>query len=65
MKEIEEDKRFEANEKTNIVTIGKWTYYQNTHIKSAPAWCCYFGKKYYCAIYEIDTNSNYRCALQT
>lgn len=55
MIDIEEDERFAANEKTNIVSIGKWTYYQNVHIKGAPAWAYYFGKWYYCAIYEIDT----------
>jgi len=56
MLDIEEDNRFEANEKTNVVTIGKWTYYQNTHMKCAPAWACYFGKEHYCAIYRIDTD---------
>ena len=56
MLDIEEDSRFEASEKTNVVSIGKWTYYQNIHIKGAPAWACYFGKKHYCVIYGIDTD---------
>lgn len=56
MSDIEEDKRFEASEKTNVVTIGKWVYYQNIHMKDAPAWACFFGKKYYCAIYGINTD---------
>ena len=42
MIDIETDKQFEANEKTNVVTIGKWTYYQNTHIINTPAWACHF-----------------------
>ena len=54
MIDIEEVSPFEANKKTNVVTIGEWTYYQNTHMRGAPAWACYFGKKHYCAIYEID-----------
>ena len=37
MIDIEEDKRFEASEKTNVVNIGMWTYYQNIHMKDAPA----------------------------
>lgn len=56
MIDIEEDSHFEANNKTNVVTIGGWTYYQNTHMKGAPAWACYFGERYYYSIYEIDTN---------
>ena len=54
MLDIEMDKRFEANEKTNVVTIGKWTFYQNTHIINTPAWACHFGKNHFCAIYQID-----------
>lgn len=53
---IEEDERFEANEKTDIVSIGDWTYYQNTYIKGSPAWACHFGKDYCCTIYKIDTD---------
>ena len=56
MIDIEDDERFVASEKTDIVSIGNWTYYQNNHIKGSPAWACYFGEKYYCAIYKIDTN---------
>jgi hypothetical protein len=56
MLDIEEDSRYEASEKTKVVSIGEWTYYQNIHIKGAPAWACYFGKKHYCAIYRIDTD---------
>ena len=56
MLDIEEDSRYEASEKTNVVSIGKWTYYQNIHIKGAPAWACYFGKEHYCVIYRIDTD---------
>lgn len=56
MLDIEEDSRYEASEKTNVVSIGKWTYYQNIHIKGAPAWACSFGKEHYCAIYRIDTD---------
>lgn len=56
MSDIEDDERFEASEKTNVVTIGEWAYYQNTHMKGAPAWACYFGKEHYCAIYRIDTD---------
>ena len=56
MLDIEEDSRYEASEKTKVVSIGKWTYYQNIHIKGAPAWACYFGKKHYCVIYGIDTD---------
>ena len=55
MIDIEKDSRYEASEKTDIVSIGKWTYYQNVHIKGAPAWACYFGEKYCCTIYEVDT----------
>ena len=63
MLDIEEDKRFEASEETNVVSIGKWTYYQNIHIKGAPAWACYFGKEHYCAIYRIDTDE-YRLIIK-
>ena len=56
MIDIEEDPRFEASEKTDIVSIGEWTYYQNTYMKGAPAWACYFGERYYCVIYQIDTD---------
>ena len=63
MIDIEEDPRFEASEKTNVVSIGEWTYYQNTHMKGAPAWACYFGEKYYCAIYQIDT-TKYRLIVK-
>ena len=63
MIDIEEDPRFEASDKTNVVNIGGWTYYQNTHMKGAPAWACYFGVRYYCSIYEIDTK-NYRLIVK-
>lgn len=63
MLDIEEDKRFEASEETNVVSIGKWTYYQNVHIKGAPAWVCYFGKEHYCAIYRINTGE-YRLIIK-
>ena len=33
MLDIEEDSRYEASEKTKVVSIGEWTYYQNIHIK--------------------------------
>ena len=59
MLDIEEDSRYEASEKTNVVTIGKWTYYQNTHLKNAPAWACYFGKHYCCTIYNTDLGYRY------
>ena len=52
MIDIEEDPRFEASEKTNVVNIGMWTYYQNVHMKGAPAWACYFGARYCCSINE-------------
>ena len=32
-------------------------------MKGAPAWACYFGERYYCSIYEIDTN-NYRLIVK-
>lgn len=63
MIDIEEDPRFEASDKTNVVNIGGWAYYQNTHMKGAPAWACYFGERYYCSIYEIDTN-HYRLIVK-
>ena len=63
MIDIEEDPRFEASEKTNVVNIGMWTYYQNTHMKGVPAWACYFGERYYCSIYEIDT-TKYRLIVK-
>lgn len=37
--------------------------YQNTHMKGAPAWACYFGERYYCSIYEIDT-TKYRLIVK-
>lgn len=54
MIDIETDSHFASSEKTNVVTIGKWTYYQNTHIKNTPAWARYFGKRHLCTIYFID-----------
>ena len=62
MIDIETDERFASSEKTNIVTIGKWVYYQNTHIKSTPAWARYFGKKHLCTIYHID--GSYRLIIK-
>ena len=53
----------EVSEGANVVNIGGWTYYQNTHMKGAPAWVCYFGVRYYCSIYEIDTN-HYRLIVK-
>lgn len=61
-KKIENDPRYTASEKTNIVTMGKWTYYQNTHFSGTPAWCCYFGKEYLCSIYEV--NGSYRVIVK-
>jgi hypothetical protein len=63
MIDIENDERFVASEKTDIVSIGNWTYYQNNYIKGSPAWACYFGEKYYCAIYKIDTDE-YRLIIK-
>lgn len=64
MIDIEEDPRFEANEKTNVVNIGMWTYYQNIHMKDAPAWACYFGVRYCCSIYEIEIDTKYRLIVK-
>ena len=64
MIDIEEDKRFEASEKTNVVNIGMWTYYQNTHIKDSPAWACYFSARYCCSIYEIEIDTKYRLIVK-
>ena len=64
MIDIEEDKRFEASEKTNVVNIGMWTYYQNIHMKDAPAWACYFGARYCCSIYEIEIDTKYRLIVK-
>jgi len=63
MIDIENDERFVASEKTDIVSIGNWTYYQNNYMKGSPAWACYFGEKYYCAIYKIDTDE-YRLIIK-
>ena len=64
MIDIEEDKRFEASEKTNVVNIGMWIYYQNIHRKDAPAWACYFGARYCCSIYEIEIDIKYRLIVK-
>ena len=41
-----------------------WTYYQNIHMKGAPAWACYFGARYCCSIYEIEIDTKYRLIVK-
>ena len=50
-----------ANEKTEIVNIDGWTFYQNTYLQGHPSWAIFFGKKM-ATIYPID--EGFKCIIK-
>ena len=49
-----------ADEKTEIVNIDGWTFFQNIHLYKYPCWAIYFGKKM-ATIYPID--EGFKCII--